>query len=141
MLAFIFYAYKLPSSWGDEGSKKLPKPMLLWAVGFLGTLAFFITFLAGPHLTSPLIVMTLGVLLVVGIVRLLKRFDWNLSNDLHQLALVGGGLSFLIVLAPLQELDKTRADNPMGMSLVGLAFLIGLVLFGRQVKRRMNGKN
>ncbi|MFQ6074421.1 MAG: hypothetical protein ACE5KC_04290 [Candidatus Bathyarchaeia archaeon] len=141
MITLIFYAYKLPSNWGHEGSKKLPRPMFLWATVFLGTLAFFIIFWIGPHLTSPLIVMMLGVLLVVGMARFVKRFNWNPPSDLHQLALVSGALSFFIMIAPLQELDKTRTDNPVGMSLVGLAFSIGLVLFGRQIKRRMNSKN
>lgn len=137
MFAFIFYAYKLPSNWGTGGSRKLPRPLLLWATGFLGRLAFFAVFWIGPNLTSPLVVIVLGVLLVVSVVKLVKGFDWNLPNDLHQLALVSGALSFFIMIAPLQELDKTRTDNPVGMSLVGLAFLLGLVLFRRQIKRRM----
>lgn len=141
MTASIFYAYKLPSNWGSEGFKKLPRPMLLWVIGFLGTLAFFIVFWIGPHLASPLIVMVLGLLLVVGMERFVKRFNWNPLNDMHQLALVSGALSFFIMIAPLQELDKTRTDNPVGMSLVGIAFLVGLVLFGRQIKRRMQQQN
>jgi hypothetical protein len=141
MIAFIFYAYRLPSNWGAKGSKKLPRPLLFWATGFLGTLAFFMIFWIGPHLTSPLIVMVLGVSLIAGMTRFVKRFDWNPPNDMHQLALVSGALSFFIMIAPLQELDKTRTDNPVGMSLVGLAFLVGLVLFRRQIKKRMNSKN
>jgi hypothetical protein len=60
---------------------------------------------------------------------------------MHQLALVSGALSFFIMIAPLQELDKTRTDNPVGISLVGIAILVGLVLFGRQIKRRMQQQN
>lgn len=140
MIAFIFYAYRLPSTWGAEGFTKLPRPALLWIIGFFGTLAFFAVFWIGPHLASPLIVMVLGLALVVSMLRFIKHFNWNNPNDMHQLALVSGALSFFILVAPLQELDKTRADNPAGMSLVGLAFLVGLVLFGHQIKRRTQSK-
>jgi len=140
MATFVFCAHKLPSNWGAEGSKKLPRPLLLWAISFLGTAAFFVIFWIGPYLASPLVVMVLGLLLVVGMTRLVKRFSWNLPSEVHKLTLIGGALSFFIMITPLQELDKTRTDNPAGMSLVGLAFLIGLILFGRQIKRRVNSK-
>jgi len=35
MIAFIFYAYRLPPNWGDESFRKLPRPAFLWAAGFL----------------------------------------------------------------------------------------------------------
>jgi hypothetical protein len=31
---------------------------------------------------------------------------------------------FFVLLAPLQELDTTRTDNPAGMTVVGLAMLL-----------------
>lgn len=80
--------------------------------------------------------MLLGALLGASFVIFLKRFKWGESNDLHRFALISGGLAFFILLAPLQELDKTRTDNPVGMGLVGLAFLVGLLLLGRRIQRR-----
>lgn len=41
-----------------------------------------------------------------------------------------------VLLAPVQELDATRADNPAGMTLVGLATLVFLVWLWRRVARR-----
>jgi len=48
-------------------------------------------------------------------------------------SLYGSGAVTFIVFAPLQELDATRTDNPVGMSFVGLTFLAGSVLLGRRV--------
>jgi len=63
---------------------------------------------------------------------------WKLQLSLgkaekHRFALVSGALTFFMVFAPLQELNATRTDNPVGMSFVGLAFLAGLVLLERRV--------
>jgi len=52
-----------------------------------------------------------------------------------QFALTSGGLAFFILLTLLQELDKTRTDNPPGC-LVGSAFLVGLFLL-RKIKRQI----
>jgi peptidoglycan/LPS O-acetylase OafA/YrhL len=89
-----------------------------------------------PNLLSPLGVLSLGGFLVFGFARFLKRLKLKGCNDLHQFALISGGLAFFIFLAPLQELDKTRTDNPWGMGLVGLAFLVGLLLMGWRIRRR-----
>ena len=50
-----------------------------------------------------------------------------LASPRHGLALASGVLAFFIVLAPLQEIDKTRADNTAGMGLVGFAAALLLV--------------
>jgi hypothetical protein len=54
----------------------------------------------------------LGGFLVFGFARFLKRLKFKKCNELHQFALMSGGLAFFIFLAPLQELDETRTDNP-----------------------------
>jgi len=43
---------------------------------------------------------------------------------------------FFVLLAPLQELDPKRADNPAGMTLVGLATLAFLFGLWRWVRQR-----
>jgi hypothetical protein len=84
----------------------------------------------------PIIVIFLGVSLVFGVTQFLRRYNWKQANDLHRFGLAAGALTPLIVFAPLQELDQTRTDNPTGMGLVGLAFLIGLVWLGWQIRKR-----
>jgi len=133
---FIFLAWKVPSENGRQGSTNSRGPASFFATGLLGTIGFFIVFWVLPNLLSPPGVMLLGGFLVVGFARFLKRLKLKGCNDLHQFALTSGGLAFFIFLAPLQELDKTRTDNPWGMGLVGLAFLVGLLLLGWRIKQR-----
>jgi len=135
-ILLVYLAHKLPSDYGKLGSAPLHRPILFWATGFLGTVTFFLTFWALPHLLNmPVAIMFFGALLAFVIASFLKQFNWKGPSDLHQFALISGGLTFFIILAPLQELDKTRTDNPQGMSLVALAFLAGLLLLRRQIKQ------
>jgi len=53
---------------------------------------------------------------------------------MHRLALAAGGLTFFIVLAPLQELDAARADDTSGMALVGLAAVFLLVALAARLR-------
>lgn len=133
---FIFLAWKVPSENRRQGSTNSRGPGSFFAAGLLGTTGFFIVFWVLPNLLPPLGIMLLGGFLVFGFARFLKRLKLKGCNDLHQFALISGGLAFFIFLAPLQELDKTRTDNPWGMGLVGLAFLVGLLLLGWRIKQR-----
>jgi len=135
-ILFIVLAWKAPSENGKQESTKPHGSGTFFATGLLGTILFFIVFWALPNLLSPLGVMLLGGLLLFGFARFLKRLKLKGCDDMRQFALASGGLAFLIFLAPLQELDKTRPDNPQGMGFVGLAFLIGLLLLGRRIRRR-----
>ncbi|MCD6263651.1 hypothetical protein J7L60_04505 [Candidatus Bathyarchaeota archaeon] len=53
----------------------------------------------------------------------------------HKFALAAGAVAFLILLTPLQELDKSRPDNPRGMAIVGAIALILLLLMRRRLKQ------
>ncbi len=130
-----YSAYRLPAEWGSYGRRLLPKPFLIGALGAVGTFAFFFGFWLMPTV-MPLwpIGILFGPMLVWLYTLLLKDFEWKENSVRHRFALVSGALTFFIVFAPLQELDATRTDNPVGMSFVGLAFLIGLVLLGKQIK-------
>ena len=82
--------------------------------------------------------MLYGPLLILVMTRFLKRYDWkNQANLEHLFALASGALTFFILFAPLQEFDKTRPDNTTGMTLVGLAFIIGLIWLHRRIERNM----
>lgn len=136
VLIFIFLAWKAPSGDGRQESVNPHGSTSFFATGLLGTIVFFLVFWALPNFSSPVGVMLLGGLLVFGFAKFLKRLKLKGCNDIHQFALISGGLMFFIFLAPLQELDPTRTDNPQGMSLVGLTFLVGLLLLGWRIRRR-----
>lgn len=134
MILFGYAAYKLPTEWGSHGKKPLPRSSLMWTIGTVGTFAFFFGFWLTPTLIPWWPVgMLFGSALVLLYTKLLTRYEWKEPCEKHRFALVSGALTFFIVIAPLQELDTTRTDNPVGMSFVGLAFLVGLILLGRHV--------
>jgi len=138
MFLFGYLASKLPADWGQRGKRTLPKPLVLWFVSALAGFAFFLGFYSLPSIVPWPIVMLYGPVLVFLMVRFLKGFNWReRTSDMHVLALVGGALMFMIVFAPLQELDKSRKDVTAGMSLVALAFAIGLVWLGQRIKHQI----
>jgi hypothetical protein len=65
--------------------------------------------------------------------RFLKSYEWNERALRQKFALVSGALSFLIILTPLQDLDKSRQDNPQGMLIVGIIALVLLLLLNRRL--------
>ncbi len=118
-------------------ARKQPGTKGLFLFSFLATLCFFMFLYAGPFLMPfPIIIMLTVVVFASLVGMLLADFSSRGLDDLQQFALATGALGFLIVLAPLQELDKARTDNPAGMGIVGLAFLLFLVLLGYQTRRR-----
>ncbi|MFQ5950585.1 MAG: hypothetical protein ACE5KH_00700 [Candidatus Geothermarchaeales archaeon] len=134
---FIYLAHRVPAGYGASGKKTLRRPWVLWLVGFSGTVSSFLLFGAGPFvISSPWLVMALGVLIFGGFFWLLTRWEWKEATRLHRLSVSAGLLSFFVVLAPLQELDQGRADDPSGMALVGLAFLVGLLLMAWRIRKR-----
>jgi len=124
----ICAAYKLPEQKVEK--RKRGRSGRLCLAGLASTLSFFLIFWLGPYvLNPPVVVATLGMALVLGMVKLLSGFDWEShESSLNRLAIVSGALLFLIIIAPLQELDVTRKDNPFGMTLVAVATAAGLLL-------------
>lgn len=140
MILFGYAGYRLPAEWGTNGRKPLPRAFALWAIGAVAAFVFFFGFYL-VHALIPLwqIGILFGPALVLFFGKLLTRYAWKEPSEKHRFALATGALTFFIVFAPLQELDKSRTDNPAGMSLVGLAFLIGLVLLGRRISKSDRG--
>lgn len=137
----VFLAWKIPPSAGRKGNKKVPGPAWLAVFGFVSALAFFLFYGAGPHLISqPAVLMVLGVVLVFALFSIVKRYNWGESTAYQKFALASGALGFLVLLAPLQELDKSRPDNPQGMIIVGLVALLLLILLGRRLRTRKLGE-
>jgi hypothetical protein len=80
--------------------------------------------------------MLLGMVLVFGPIKLLMSFDWEgpLSAS-NRLAIVADALSFLIVLAFLEEFQA------FGMAFVGLGAILGILLLKRRMKARAEVNN
>ncbi len=128
-IVLVLIARRLPKRWGEVHPGRAPKQIWFVLVGFGATLAFFFIHWALPEFAVPVPITTLSavtlILLVIwGVGRLSHGGVWT---DQHRLALVGGALMFFVLLAPLQELDTSRADNPAGMTVVGLSVLVFLV--------------
>jgi hypothetical protein len=134
MILFGYSAYRLPADWGKGGKKRLPRLPITWAIAAFATFVFFFVSYS-LHALVPVwqIGILFGPMPVIFYVKLLTRYNWHVPSEKYRFALASGALAFFIVFAPLQELDKNRTDNTVGMSLVGLAFLIGLVLLGRSI--------
>lgn len=133
--ALFLLAWKIPYETGKNGSLEPWKPTRLALIGFVVTLAFFLLFGAGAEMIGePLILMLMGVALVFLIFSFLKRCKWNGGTLYHKFSLAAGALGFLIAITPLQELDKSRPDNPQGMLIVGIVALIMLILLRKRLK-------
>jgi len=138
MVLFGYLAHRLRADWGQQGQKALPKPRVLWLVATVASFAFFLGFYGLPSAVPWQLLMLYGPLLIFLMVRFLKRYDWRERvSDMHVLALTSGALSWMIVFAVLQELDKTRTDTTMGMSIVALASVVGLIWLRFKVKKRL----
>jgi len=108
-------------------------------LGLGGAILLFFLMWALPGVGLPFVVVLASFALFAwGSLVLAARLERRgiFASPVQLLALASGALSFLILLAPLQELDKTRVDNTGGMSLVGVAFAIVLVWIAWRVRRR-----
>lgn len=117
-----------------EGSKE---PVLRFRViGLLGTLSLFAVSWAVPNTGAPAL---LNLWLMAGLpaavfIAVTAASRGRQLSERQSLGLASGGLGFFILLAPLQQLSKNRADNTSGMAIVGLFFLIGLILLDRRFR-------
>ena len=108
--------------------------------GLLAALGFFFLIWVLPSTGIPallnlVLIGALGVLALVAFRRVFASERWGLERAV---AASAGALTFFIVLAPLQQLDVTRADNTAGMALVGLA---GAVFLGWLWNRVTRGRS
>jgi uncharacterized membrane protein len=104
-------------------------------------MAFFLLFMVGPYIVSqPIVLMATGVVFVLTIFSLIRRFDWNEKTLYHKFSLIAGALAFLIMLTPLQELDKSRPDNTQGMLIVGIIALLLLFYLNKKLRAHITSK-
>ena len=133
-LAHWLPAWPLPTS-----ATPAARPVHFWLLGLFSTLAFYFTFWVIPATGIPPLASILIDLLLAGsvIARWVRMSGHGLTwGSMHRFALAAGGLSFYILLAPIIEFDRTRADNPRGMTLVGLAMLLFLLWTALRVRRQ-----
>jgi MFS family permease len=128
---FVYAAYRIPTRKPAESTEKIAKPRTLFILAAAGSTAFFLLFWGPYIINSPIIIMLLGMVPVFGPIKLLVSFDWEGPLPASsRLAIVAGALSFLIVLASLEEFQA------FGMAFVGLGAILGILLLKRRMKAR-----
>jgi multisubunit Na+/H+ antiporter MnhB subunit len=137
-LLLVLISRELPHRWAPPEDAPRWKPLRLGLAGFTGIGALFLAGWALPALNLPPLLTLLALLLGA-------YFSWRQIrrgsgeggwDDRGRLALAGGALSFLILLAFAAEGDPARTDNPAGMVWVGLTASAGLLLLYLRVRRR-----
>lgn len=116
----------------ETPAKAPSRPIAFGVTAFLGTLGWFGVFWGLPHTALPPLGTLAFGLIVVGVVAgVLGRLaggDLSRLEPRHRWALCTGCLLFFILLAPIQEAaNAQRPDNTAGMTVVGLAFALGLI--------------
>jgi hypothetical protein len=139
-ISLIFLAKRVQDPQQSPSDLPVASAKRFGLVAFIMTILFFLTAWVIPNLGLPPI---LPILLFGIIVWVSGALIWRLSGrgcwqPQHLAALASGPLLFFIILAPLVEMDKTRVDDPTGMTLVGLVTLILLILFNRNITQNEN---
>jgi hypothetical protein len=135
---FLLAAKRLPAGWARNQVKPVRRPRYYLIYTVLGSVLCVIVFYVLPNLIQsqigPLVVIAVGVALILALIRHL-RGNWSMATRLHKLAICAGSLGILILLTPIQELDRSRTDNTSGMIVVGFVSVILLLLLWREIKR------
>jgi hypothetical protein len=141
VVLLMFLAWKTPSVTRKNGRFKPWSPKKLLFLGYLSVMAFFLLFMVGPYIVSqPIVLIATGVVFVLAIFSLIRRFDWNEKTLYHKFSFIAGALAFLIMLTPLQELDKSRPDNTQGMLIVGIIALLLLFYLRKKLRAHITSK-
>jgi hypothetical protein len=120
---------------------RLLRPITMGLLGFACTFFFLIVQYVIPKTALPPIAdmaLTAGVAFLVGRFLYFRTGAGRVWTDRHRVALVTGALVPFMMLAPLVELGNhpSNGKHYTGQSLVGLAFLIGLIFLRRAILRR-----
>lgn len=140
--ALAVCARRLPGTWnqppGPASDRGGRRALRAWALGLLATLAFFflIWVLPGTGIPALLILALIGALGAVSVAGFRYAFASERWARERGVAASAGALTFFILLAPLQQLDASRADNTSGMALVGLAGAAFLTWTWKRLSRR-----
>jgi hypothetical protein len=131
---FIPAGYVLQPRTEPKANRRTPRGKTLFALGTIASTTFFLLYWAGPSLIdSPIVIIILGIIQVFIATKLIALVDWTSAHaNLNRLALVAGGLSFLIFSDFMLEFNPAAR----GMSIVGLATIAAILLFRRRIKAR-----
>jgi hypothetical protein len=139
-VTLIALAYKFPEDWARRGNKKLRQPRYYFFITFIGSIILGLLFGVLPEklgfIGAPIIIALLGPIFLLLLLNHLVSFNWNEASRLHFHRLIFGSLFILIIFSYIQEIDKTRVDDPTGMSLIGTIFLLGFLLLGRYIRAK-----
>jgi hypothetical protein len=136
----VWLASRLPAPPAYEAEPNGgPRDRWFTLVGFAAATGFFLITWALPSTgIRPVAVIGAMVVLVVGTLGLLRRMSkgtgWRAGR---RLALASGALGFLILLAPIQQMDIKRPDDTSGMAVVGLAAVALLFWLARRLREPM----
>ncbi len=139
VVALVLLAWRLPRQPFSSKTINVCHPFWFWLTGFLGAITFFLVFWGLPlTILPPWATILIGIALAALVFWVVMWMSGRGTAwaEVHQLALAAGPLSLLILLAPIQEFDITRQDNPAGMTIVGLAALILLLWLWWRVRSR-----
>ncbi len=130
---FTYAAYRLPNDIG-RGTAELPSPKRLLLFGFTWVITWYAIFWIGPYIVkNPVIIALLGAMQLYLSYRYLSRFNWEFATDKHYVGIIFGVLLWHIILAPIIEIAHPNpAENPAGMTLVGLAYLFFMIKLWRR---------
>lgn len=138
----VCVARRLPTTLGVE-PQAIGGPRDRWfaLIGFVATAAFFLMGWTLPGTgIHPMATIGVEALLVGATLWLLRSMStgtgWRTGR---RLALAAGAMSFLILLAPLQQMDTKRPDDTSGMALVGLAAAVFIFWLSRRLRRPPEG--
>ena len=138
MVLFTRWAQNLPNSWARIGEKQMRSPRYYFILSFISTIFSGLIFGVLPPFSDnvlfPLVVMVVGAGFVVAVILHVRGFNWGNATRLHLMGVASGPAVFFSLVAFLQEMDKTRTDNPTGMSIIGFLTLLMIFLLWRKVK-------
>ena len=129
---------RMPLRWWQGDGGKVRGTFWFFLVGALGSFGLFLTNYLLPTFDVP-VILTLAVcaaipfVLLVAVRWLSGRGTWV---EKQRLALVTGGMSFLIFGALVAETSTDRMDNPAGMAVVGMLTIVAFVILRVIVGRR-----
>ncbi|MHA1664215.1 MAG: hypothetical protein ACTSVW_00055 [Candidatus Njordarchaeales archaeon] len=107
-------------------------------LGFSWVTSFFLVFWLSPYIV-PNVYFTIFLIVIQNsfFAYYLTKIDWKSLDLEHLYSIIFGILLFFIILAPIQELDNpNRPDDTTGMSLVGIAIFIFLIILRKRIKKK-----
>jgi hypothetical protein len=128
-LLIIISAFKLKITFFKINQKPTIKPIWFMLFGLVFSTLFFLSLYLIPQLVKyPIIPILFGLILSLIMIIFIKKYYGSEKNEIHQLSLTSGLLTFIIFLAFIHEIN-----GMLGMSIVSICFIVFLIY----IKRRM----